>query len=143
MGLRDTSISLTGLELVRCLRSFVNARCDALGLQGHDTWHDVVLARKDDEEAFLARLGELRLRADLTSLLAAKSFAMDVVDGKDLFTRQKHQSGDSMPGETIAPLMRALKAWRNDIHHVDYEVCAEYDALIKNPIVSKLMESDV
>ena len=103
-SLRDVTVTLTGLELVRCLRAFVDARCDALDLQGHDDWQLVVDARFATEDAqpkagdisaqaerdavFFAKLEELHLRGDLRSLVAAKEFAHSVCAGDPLFTRQ-------------------------------------------------------
>jgi len=110
-SLRDVTVTLTGLELVRCLRAFVDARCDALDLQGHDDWQSVVDARfvtergsgpsrahqpkagdisaqAERDAVFFAKLEELHLRGDLRSLVAAKEFAHSVCAGDPLFTRQ-------------------------------------------------------
>ena len=74
MSLRDSTVTLTGVDLVRLLRKFVDARCDELGIQGHENWPSVVAAREDDGQEFFRRLEELRLRGGLKSLVAAKEF---------------------------------------------------------------------
>jgi hypothetical protein len=91
-SLRTLRVELTGLELVRCLRAFVSARCDAVGLPGHDEFDRALAARPEDEEVFLAHLAEFRLRGDLMSLIAAKEFAHLVAEGDAPFTRQEEEA---------------------------------------------------
>ena len=79
MPLGDATVTLSGLELIRLLRQFVDERCDVLGIQGHENWQEVLADRGDDEEEFLRRLEELRLRGGLRSLVAAKEFVRAVV----------------------------------------------------------------
>ena len=118
-SLRDVTVTLTGLELVRCLREFVDARCDALGIQGHDDWEAVIDARFGPEDArpkgtwlagdisaqaerddvFFAKLEELHLRGDLRSLVAAKKFAFVVCAGEAQFTRQGDEANPHAPSD--------------------------------------------
>ena len=83
MSLRDSTVTLSGLELVRLLRQFVDTRCDELGIQGHENWPSVVAAREDDEQEFFRRLEELRLRGGLKSLVAAKEFVRPLLGQED------------------------------------------------------------
>ena len=81
MSLQDTTIKLTGLQLLKLLREFSKERCDTLGLQGYDGWPDVVEHRQEDEESFSQKLEELRTRGHFESLTAAKEFVSSVCSG--------------------------------------------------------------
>lgn len=89
-NLRDQSITLTGLELVRLLRVFVDIRCDDVGLRNPDHLHELIRAQgyEGNEEEYQAVCKEIGLRGDLRSLIACKEFALRVLDGEKLFTRQ-------------------------------------------------------
>ena len=97
--LRDVTVTLSGLELVRCLREFVDARCDALGLQSADDWASVV--RSLEAPDLLEKHAELKLRGDLRSLVAAKEFAFKVCAGESLFTRQGDEPNPFVPSEKV------------------------------------------
>ena len=90
MTLRDTTITLTGLELVRVLRAYSSARCDAVGLGDPTEFDEAIEARawEDDEDAWAACLASRRLRMGLGSLSGAKAFAEAVLNGEPVFTRQ-------------------------------------------------------
>ena len=85
MSCLDKSITLSGLELLRLLRAFVNDRCDDLGIQGHDDWHEVLKRREEGDLCdylFAAKHDQLKLRASLRALLPSKAFVEKVAAGK-------------------------------------------------------------
>jgi len=85
MSLQDESITLTGLELFRLLRAFVDERCDDAGLQGHDDWHEVLKRSESGDLCdylFAAKHDQLKLRASLRALLPTKVFVAAVLKEK-------------------------------------------------------------
>ena len=85
MSLLDKSITLSGLELLRLLRAFVDDRCDDLGIQGHDDWDEVQAQRDSGElsdDLFAAKHDQLKLRASLRALRPSKAFVEDAAAGK-------------------------------------------------------------
>jgi hypothetical protein len=85
MFIQEQSITLSGLELFRLLREFVNERCDDLNIQGHDDWHKVLALRKSGELSgalFAVKFDQLRLRGSLCALLPTKAFVKKLLDGK-------------------------------------------------------------
>jgi len=77
MSLQDESITLTGLELFRLLRAFVDERCDDAGLQGHNDWHEVLKRSESGELCdylFAAKHDQLKLRASLRALVPTKLY---------------------------------------------------------------------
>jgi len=86
MSFQDESITLTGLELFRLLRAFVNERCDDVGLQGHDDWPDVLKRSQSGDLCdylFAAKHDELKLRASLRALLPTKAFVQKVFESSE------------------------------------------------------------
>ena len=76
----STEFTLTGLELIKLIREFIDQRCDAAGLQRHDDWLETLeLWERNDitEEEFARRHKQLTLRGTLRSISAAKEFIVD------------------------------------------------------------------
>ncbi len=85
MSLQDESITLTGLELFQLLREFVNSRCDDIGLQGHDDWHEVLRRSESGDLCdylFTLKHDQLKLRASLRALVPTKLYVNKVLKEK-------------------------------------------------------------
>ena len=85
MSLRDIVITLNGVELVRLLREYSTARCDAVGLASSGDFDKAIESRlwREDEEAWLKCLSSKELRTEFSTLSGAKEFVDEMLKDKD------------------------------------------------------------
>ena len=104
MSLRDRVITLDGVELVRLLREYSTARCDAVGLATARDFDKAVESRlwREDEEAWLKCLSSKELRAEFSTLSGAKDFVDERLRDKG-FQSFVSSKGGKHVGSSLEP----------------------------------------